>query len=275
MSAEKIEESDGKGALLNELSKDIHGKNFDELTSKRKIQVLNELLMGQHQQEAYLKITNKEGLVDLARGAGTMQQISKRKWKDRPEYLLESYRRGIYTDGNIIILDEDVSAKLLQERMRNDINSRAKTLAKKIPYENAIEKASEELYEKINTGSILGKNLENFLQQQVKEIIKDSNVELKGCGLVAPKSVILANPEQEIFTSIDAEYYARLNQEWEESTFYTNSENTNGYSPLILKSQDETKAIITPLIKIVSDSSPYDKLVREIQQEHLNAEDRS
>jgi hypothetical protein len=250
--------SNENSELLNQKSDSKYRKNFGELEPRQKVLIINQMPKG-----AYLRTSDKKELLQLAERTGPMDKtLSREYWEKNPTSLLASYKEGLYFDGKIIILDQDVSAKLLQEQMIEDINTRRKDFQAANSDLQGQEWACEELWDEINKHHHDLSFLPRFIKNEGSKIIKESTVEMEEIAFVSNNAIVLANHGRTIFKMIDARYYAGLTKEWQDSTFYTRYEDYEEVEPLVLKAENEIKAIILPR----KDTAPT-KLIEEVQSE--------
>jgi hypothetical protein len=268
-----------RSEIFDRNAQDQYGKSFQELSPHYKIKLLKSIFR-ENPEEAYIKTSDKKELLELGRGMGSMKQVTRKHMENTPEVFWESMTHGLYFDGSTIVLDKDVSERLLDQhkdwyikkeiqRIQNE-SGQSYTDAKnrvlsEIDKEIATRRENmEKSREAVGKYGFSGYTLDLFFNAYLVKTVAEADERLKEIGIIAPRAIVFTNIENTDFVAIDGRYYTGLSEEWKNPAFYTKNPNLPKTYPhdqfVILKSEGEVKALILP-VRISSSHTQCNKMV--------------
>ncbi len=233
--------------FLNKCAGFYCGETWHLSSPKEKISTLKKIASSHDEERAYVITEDENELIELGKGLGTMSGIMRKRFVSMPEILLGGLKEGIYTDFSIVILDEEVSEKLLRKELKRS---------------KCIKPFDSETINKIEKEELLFDRLKNKLTEMIGRLEEGERMELKERGFVAERSVVFSDFEKLKFVQIDGRYYAGLKKEFPKAKFFFNFE---GDYPLVgLREEEELKAIILPIIAPIP---AYKNFVKKVIRE--------
>ncbi len=251
--------------FLDKYAESYNAKTWQGASPKEKVKLLIEIASSHDEERAYVITEDEKDLMELGKGLGTMRGIVKKILTPKPEILWGGLKEKMYTDSHIIIMDKEVSEKLLWQELDNYKKRTLKSYCKNLELDrfDAFKRLSSEIIDNIENGSL---NNLNYFRDNLGEIIErlenENTVELKERGFVPGSLVVFSDLEKQKFVSIDGRYYAGLKKEFPKAKFFCNFD----YPVVGLREEEELKAIILPIVVLGSYLS-YDNFVKKVRGE--------
>ena len=218
----EVEEIPQLEFLNNWCADSYNGKTWQEASPKEKRETLKEIAFSNDQERAYVLTEDEEELMGLSKGQGTMGEVMRKKASFDPRFLWSGLKEKMYTDGHIIIMDKEVSEKLLWKELENYKKRTLKSYCEKLGLEHsdALKRLDSEIIDNIENGSL------NYFKDKLGEIIErlenEETLELRERGFVAISLVVFSDFEKQRFVSISGRYYSGLKKEFPKAKFFCN-----------------------------------------------------
>jgi len=250
--------------FLNRCAKHYCSATWEEASPEAKVKTLEAIASTHDEEKAYVLTEDEAELMELSKGLGTMRSIMRERIKSEPRFLWSALQENLYTDSRIIIVDKEVSEKLLKKELENYERVTLKFFCEELGlnHSDALKRLNSEITKKRKEASlnILRGDMDK-LGELIERLGNEDTVGLKERGFVPSRWVVFSDFGKEWFVRIDGRYYAGLKKEFPKAKFSCNFE---GNYPIVgLCEEEELKAIILPSIGSSSSYNNFKEKVRE------------
>lgn len=249
--------------FLDECSQGYVGEPWEKASPKERNRTLEKIASTHDEERAYVITEDEKELMELSNGSSiiTMAEMVRYTMLDSPELLFVCLKENVYTDGGVIILENEVSKKLVKKEVdyhKKNLNQDLKYILDIIERMGDTDDA-ESLQKEYNEANLDAKSVEyariflsyldvfrGTLAELMKRTEKGNLVELGEKGFFAGSCVIFTDSEQYESVKIDARYYSGLKREFPKAKFFGSFK--GDYPFVSLYEGGEIKAIVQPLL---------------------------